>query len=755
MTTDNIERTLQIQGLDCPSCVNSLEQAVSLLPGVMNCELHFATQKLKVKGNTPTELIIKRVREMGYEIEDTVPANQVEASKKHNRSFMQYLWTQPEARFALFGFLLILPGLIFNELLGWDHPLISIFSLAAIAVAGWPIAKDAFHTIRINHEININLLMVIASLGAVIIGAYTEAGMIMVLFALGEALEGYTLARSRDSLRNLMEVVPQSATRLFEKDGVQQEQRVKVEHLQIGNLVLVKPGERIPMDGRILAGYSHINQAPITGESRLVEKTPGKEVFASSINMEGALVIEVTRLAQDNTISRMIELVTEAQEKRAPTQRFIDRFAKVYTPAIVILAVMVATVPPILFHQPFLNPDPQTHGWLYRALALLVISCPCALVISTPVSLISAISNAARNGVIIKGGTYLETLSHVKAFAYDKTGTLTQGKPSVVGVQSTKCENHTTIPVSYQHPPGLNDADMELYCDSCNDLLALANAVEQRSEHPLAQAVINESTRRGLQNRYTPAENVSAMVGSGVTGEVTGRKILLGSHRYFDTYIPHQAEYCEQAENYAGEGLTPILVGFDDEYIGTITVADTLRDNSCEAIAMLKKAGIDTHIMLTGDDQRAARLVGEKTGMTEVRAGLLPEDKLSAIRELQAQFKKVAMVGDGINDTPALAASDVGIAIGGATSGTAQALETADITLMNEDLRKLPFTYRLSRKTMRIIYVNIALSLGLKFTFLMLVLLGYGTMWMAVMADVGTTLLVTLNGMRLLRDIKI
>jgi Cd2+/Zn2+-exporting ATPase len=755
MTTDNIETTLQIEGLDCPSCVNSLERAVNSLPGVTNCELLFTTQKLKVKGNIPTELIIDRVREMGYEIKDAASSNVVAASNNHNRSFMQYIWTQPEARLALFGFLLILPGLIFNELLGWEHPLIWILSLAAIGVAGWPIAKDAIGSLRINHEININLLMVIASVGAVIIGAYTEAGMIMVLFALGEALEGYTLARSRDSLRNLMEVVPQSATMLTEKDDVQQEQRVNVEDLQIGNLVLVKPGERIPMDGRIIAGYSHINQAPITGESRLVEKTPGTEVFASSINMEGALVIEVTHLAQDNTISRMIELVTEAQEKRAPTQRFIDRFAKFYTPAVVILAVMVATIPPILFNQPFLNPDPQTHGWLYRALALLVISCPCALVISTPVSLISAISNAARNGVIIKGGTYLEALSQVKAFAYDKTGTLTQGKPSVVGVQSTNCENHAIKPATFQQPPGLNDADMELYCDSCNDLLALANAVEQRSEHPLAQAVINESTRRGLQNRYAPAENVSAMIGSGVTGEVTGRKVLLGSHRYFDTYIPHQAEYCEQAENYAGEGYTPILVGYDGEYAGTITVADTLRDNSHEAINMLKQSGIDTHIMLTGDDQRTARLVGEETGMTEVRAGLLPGDKLTAIRELQAQFNKVAMVGDGINDTPALAASDVGIAISGATSGTAQALETADITLMNEDLRKLPFTYRLSRKTMRIIYANIALSLGLKFTFLLLVLLGYGTMWMAVLADVGTTLLVTLNGMRLLRDIKI
>jgi Cd2+/Zn2+-exporting ATPase len=372
-------------------------------------------------------------------------------------------------------------------------------------------------------------------------------------------------------------------------------------------------------------------------------------------------------------------------------------------------------------------------------------------VISTPVSLISAISNAARNGVIIKGGKYLEILSQVKAFAFDKTGTLTWGKPAVVAIQSTGCTNPQTNFTSTGQLSGLHDADVMLFCDSCNDVLALANAVEQHSEHPLAQAVVDESSRRGLQDRYPAAEQVKAMLGEGVTGVVTDRRVMLGSHRYFDTHIPHQEEHCTQANVFAEQGYTPILMGLDGEYVGTITVADTLRENSQEAISMLTREGIRSCILLTGDNDSTARLVGEQVGMTEVHSGLLPQDKLAAVAELQSRFGKVAMVGDGINDAPALAAADIGIAMGAAANGTTQAMETADITLMSEDLRALPFTYKLSKKAMRIIFANIALSLGIKLAFMLLVLFGFGTLWMAVLADVGTTLLVTLNSMRLLR----
>jgi len=752
LASRNIEQNIQIKGMDCASCVNTIEKAVSQLSGVNTCELNFATQKLSVSGDFSQDLVIKRVRELGYEIEDPQPDQDAGGSETSFKSFLQYMWTQRETRLALLGALLILPGLIFGEILGWDNLLIDITSIAALAVAGYPIAKSGVQAVHINHEININVLMTVASVGAVIIGAYTEAGMIMVLFAIGEALESYTVERARHSIRSLMELMPNKATVLHEVAGIQREEQTNVDQLEVGDVILVKPGERIPMDGRVFAGTSHVNQAPITGESRLVEKNPGAEVFASSINGESVLKIQVTRLSADNTISRMINMVQEAQEKRAPAQRFIDRFAKIYTPAVVILAILFAVVPPLLFGQPFLNPDPETHGWLYRGLALLVISCPCALVISTPVSLISAISNAARNGVIIKGGRYLETLSQVKAFAFDKTGTLTIGKPAVVAVHSSDCINNAT---SGSQLSGIHDADATLYCESCNDILALANAVEQRSEHPLAQAVVSESSRRGLQGRYPPAEMVTALMGEGVTGDVTGHKVLLGSHRYFDAHIPHNEDYCTQANNHAENGYTPIFVGFDGEYVGTITVADKTRESSRAAVSQLRQAGIDDMVLLTGDDERTAQLVGDQVGMTEIRAGLLPQDKLAAVDELQSRFGKVAMVGDGINDAPALAAADVGIAVGGVNGGTAQTMETADITFMSDGLGNLPFVYNLSKKAMRIIYANIALSLGIKLAFLSLVLLGYGTMWMAVLADVGITLLVTLNGMRLLRYRKI
>ena len=757
LALENNELTLQIKGIDCATCVNTIENGVTQLSGVTACELNFSTQKMTISGDISQDLVIRRVRELGYEVEEPGSDQSVVAPERNINSFLSYIWSQGETRFVLLGALLILPGLIFGEILGREHLLMDISSLAALVIAGYPIARSGWRAVRLNHEININVLMTIAGVGAVIIGAYTEAGMIMVLFALGEALESYTVERARYSIRSMMETVPTHATLLLEKDNSVREEQVNIDQLEIGDRVLVKPGERIPMDGRVLDGASHVNQAPITGESQLVEKTPGAEVFASSTNGEGVLKIEVTRISEDNTINRMVKLVSEAQEKRAPTQRFIDRFAKVYTPAVVIFAILVAVIPPLLFGGPFLNPDPQTHGWLYRGLALLVISCPCALVISTPVSLISAIVNAARKGIIIKGGTYLETLSQVKAFAFDKTGTLTRGKPSVVAVQSTDCTNLNTPPPSKSQLPNIHDADVLLYCDSCNDIIALANAVEQRSEHPLAQAIVSESSHRGLQDRYPPAEMVTALIGEGITGDVTGHEVMLGSHRYFDAHIPHSQEHCTQADDYVKQGYTSIFVSRDGEYVGTITVADTVRESSRTAVSQLKQAGIDEVILLTGDDERTARLVGEQVGMTEIRSELMPEDKLTAIAGLQARFKKVAMVGDGINDAPALAAADVGIAIGGANRGTAQAMETADVTLMSDDLRHLPFIYQLSNWTMRTIYANIALSLGVKLAFLILVLLGYGTMWMAVLADVGITLVVTLNGMRLLNrgEIKI
>ncbi|MCB0212943.1 MAG: heavy metal translocating P-type ATPase, partial [Anaerolineae bacterium] len=471
----------------------------------------------------------------------------------------------------------------------------------------------------------------------------------------------------------------------------------------------------------------------ITGESKLIDKTPASEIFAGSINGEGVLEVEVTRLAEDNTISRLIAMVEEAQEKRAPSQRFIDKFAAVYTPAVMVLALLVAVSPPLLFGQPFWNPNPETFGWLYRGLALLVVACPCALVISTPVSVISAISNAARQGVLIKGGAYLEALNRITTVALDKTGTLTQGRPNVVAVRSAAC------------------TDPANSCAACEDVLALASAVERRSEHPLAHAILSEAGVRGVRESYPAASGVQALTGRGVTGQVDGQQVLIGSHSYFDEAVAHSDGDCRAAQHDAQQGYTPLMVESNGTYVGTITVADTVRASSQEAMTALRRSGVKRLVMLTGDNRSAAETIAAQIGVTDVRAELLPEDKVAAVRELQADYGAVAMVGDGINDAPALATADVSIAIGGASGGTTQAMETADITLMSDNLGKLAFLFNLSRATMRTISTNVILSIGIKLVFLVLVIVGLGTMWMAVLADVGVSLLVTLNGMRLTR----
>lgn len=732
--------TFQVTGMDCADCARTVERGVARLVGVESCTLNFATATLQVRGNLTAESITERVEALGYGL--AKPQAPAGTPPTRSLSFFRYLLQRPNTTLALAGALLILPGLLLNELLAIDNPWLDLFSLAAMFTAGYPVARSAWQTLRLNREININALMTIAAIGAVIIGATTEAGLVMVLFALGEALEGYTTEQARTAIQSLMAVVPNEAIVLrpcfdcvshFGREGYVggpcpfcgvEEQKVRVEALKIGDQLLTRPGERIPMDGRIVTGSSTINQAPITGESRPVAKQIGDTVFAGTINGEGALQIEVTHLAADNTISRLVKMVAEAQEKRAPTQRFIDRFARFYTPTVVGLAALVAILPPLLWQQSWAE-------WLYRGLALLVVACPCALVISTPVSLISAISNAARQGVLVKGGAYLEALSRVKTIAFDKTGTITTGRPAVVGVRTPVCQD-----------------ELSGRCDHCDDLLALASAVEQRSEHPLGRAVWQAADTRGLQNRYPVADTVQAIVGQGVTGRVNDRHIFIGSHSHFDATIQHHSDHCQAIQQASAAGYTPVLVSADDTYLGYITVADTLRPACQESLSQLKAIGVQTLVMLTGDDPAVAQTIAKAAGLTDVRAGLLPAGKVAAIEQLRQQYGPVAMVGDGINDAPALATADVGIAMGAA--GTAQALETADIALMNDDLGRLPFALRLSQATMKTIWANIIFSIGLKVIFFFVVLIGFGSMWLAVLADVGTSLLVTLNGMRLL-----
>jgi Cd2+/Zn2+-exporting ATPase len=754
--------------MDCADCAKTIERGVSKLDGVTSCSLNFGSAVLKVEGAS-REVVIQRVKALGYGVEaqagsaqetSVAPANPVAGIANRLPTtgvigFLRFLLQKTDTALAVLGAILILPSLIFVEIgplftgVKPESPVFNALSLAAMLVAGLPIARSAWRAVTINREININVLMTIAAIGAVIIGAYTEAGLVMVLFAIGEALEGYTTDKARDSIRSLMQVAPNEAT-LLEKpvpvsaDGFialdaivmpnqhpaqprYTERRVVIDELKIGDLILVKPGERIAMDGRVVKGASSVNQAPITGESVPVDKQPGNEVFAGTINGEGVLEIEVTHVAADNTISRIIRMVEEAQERKAPAERFVNQFAKVYTPAVVVLAVLVAAVPPLVFNAPFWGDQ----GWLYRALELLVVACPCALVISTPVVIISAISNAARNGVLIKGGAYLEALSRVQAFAFDKTGTLTEGKPHVIRIKAVGCATPLSEP-----------------CPDCSELLALASAVERRSEHPLARAIVVAAEAGQLQSRYPAADSVTAIPGKGVAGSVGGRSVLIGSHRYFDSAMPHERAVCDEITAASQRGQTPMLVGADGAYLGYITVADTVRPSSREAIAELNRSRIKATVMLTGDNAGTAHAIAQQVGVTDVRAELLPEHKVDAVKALLAQYGSVAMVGDGVNDAPALATATVGIAMG---AGTAQAMETADIALLGNDLRKLPFVLRLSRAAMSTLAINIAFAIGIKLVFLALVLAGVGTMWMAVLADVGAALVVTLFGMRLLK----
>ena len=597
----------------------------------------------------------------------------------------------------------------------------------AIVVGGIPLARHAFQEVHLSHRLGINTLMVIAVVGAACIGEWAEAAIVVVLFALGEALEEYAAEQSRGALENLLDPAPPAALKILPTVGQTFQsargeiQEIPVEQLAVADHVLVRPGDRVSVDGVVRAGQSAVDQSPITGESVPVDKQPGDEVFAGTVNLSGALEVEVTHLAADNTLSRMRVLVQQAQSRQAPVQRFIDRFARVYTPAVAATALLVAIVPPLLLGQPFWG----DHGWLMRALQMLVIACPCALVISTPVSLVSAMTNAASRGVLIKGGRYLEALSRVRVFAFDKTGTLTEGRPVVTDVVDV-CT-----------------------CGECPEDCGLrhAAAVEAQSSHPLAQALLAEAQARGIA--VPRAQDVTVLGGRGMEGAVNGAAVTVASHAHFDEYFPHSEAVCRLADELAAQGKTVILVRHDDEVCALFGVADTARPGSRQAIADLKAQGDIHAVMLTGDNQAVAEVIARQVGVDEVRANLLPEEKVAAITALAAKYQTVAMVGDGVNDAPALASADVGVALGGA--GSAQAMETADVVLMSDDLAQLPFIVHLSRRTRRVVTANIVFALAVKAVVFALAAAGLATLWMAIVADVGATTVVILNGMRLRR----
>ncbi len=717
-----------VKGMDCAGCAREVETGVAKLDGVKAARVDFASSTLHLEGEVAFDVLEARVRALGKSLvapesatQDTPPAGT--PMRGGIVGFWDYLVARRETQIALAGGLLALLTLGLS-LSGLPENLTALLYTAAMLITLAPIFKSGVNTLRINREFNINLLMSIAAIGAILIGEYLEGAIVIFLFAIGEALEGYTADRARESIRSLMALKPTQAVRLRDNH----EETVHVSQLEVGDTILVKPGESIPMDGVVLAGTSGVNQAPITGESIPAAKAAGDEVFAGTLNGEGTLTLRVTCLAADNTLSRIIKLVEEAQSVRAPSQRLIDRFAHYYTPAVVVLAALVALVPPLLFNAPFYDTATE-HGWLYRALSMLVIACPCALVISTPVTVISAIAAAARRGVLIKGGAHLEALGSVKAFAFDKTGTLTKGQPAVISYRSVDCATGES-------------------CILCDDVLALATAVERRTTHPLAQAVVHAARQRRLDTLYAPAESVEMLAGRGARGIVNQQMVTVGSHSLFDAEFPHPASLCALVKDTETQGHTTMLLADGERVRGFVALADEARASSRRVISALNGLGLPT-VMLTGDNAAVGQAVGAQVGVSEVHSGLLPQDKVKAVEKLVAAYGSVAMVGDGVNDTPALAAATVGIAMGGA--GSPQALETADVALMADDLAQLPFTVRLARFARTLIKQNVILSFGLKFAFLLLALLGLTSLWVAIFADVGMALLVTLNGMRPLR----
>jgi len=592
--------------------------------------------------------------------------------------------------------------------------LVIALSLTSILVGGRETLLKGIIAVR-NRTLNINFLMSLAVTGAIVIGQWPEAAMVTFLFALAEMIEGYSLERARNAVRSLMALSPETAA---VRSDAGEWRETPVAAVAVGQTVRVKPGERVPLDGNITAGASTVIQAPITGESLPVEKTAGDPVFAGTINERGTFEFEVTGNKGNTTLDRIVRVVQQAQSDQAPTQRFVDQFARYYTPVVVILALLVAIVPVLLFGQAF-------GPWLYRALVLLVIACPCALVISTPVTVVSGLAAAARCGILVKGGVYLEEGRKLKLVALDKTGTLTEGKPRVTDV----------VPRA-----GLSHEEVLHWAASLNAL----------SEHPVASAIVGQcATAHGERECILlPVTEFQSITGRGVKGTLNGATHYIGSHRLAHDNLVCSPWVEEALNRLEQDGKTTVILTNADEALAVLGVADTLRETSIAAIQDLHLLGIRT-VMLTGDNPATARAIATRVGIDDARGNLLPEDKLAAIEELRAKYGHVGMVGDGINDAPALAKASMGFAMGAA--GTDTALETADVALMEDDLRRLPLFIRLSRATGRILTQNIALALMIKAVFFALALTGKATLWMAVFADMGGSLLVVFNGLRLLR----
>ncbi len=694
--------TYRVSGLDCADCAAKLEKKLAAAPGIRQAVVNFAAGKLAVEHTLSDAAVLRLVEQAGYkaEREDKAAPTPPAAAA---------WWQTPKTIATMVSGGLLLTAAVLSWTGTGDNILIPLFVLAA-AAGGFSAAKTALYGLR-SWIFDMNFLMTVAVIGAMAIGEWSEAATVAFLFSFGNALQTYTMDKTRRSIRALMELAPPEA--LVRRGG--EERRLPVADIALGDIIIVKPGERIAMDGVVRGGASAVNQATITGEAVPVDKAAGDGVYAGTVNGHGVLEIEVTKVAADSTLAKIMHLVEEAQAQRAPSQQFVDIFAKYYTPAVLLAAVAVMALPWLLFGQPFTP-------WFYKGLVLLVISCPCALVISTPVSIVAAIGNASRRGVLIKGGAYLEQVGGIAAIAFDKTGTLTAGRPVVTDI----------LPAGGR---------------SESELLAIAAAVEKRSEHPLAAAIVAKAAGLDLAT----AANFRALVGRGAQADLAGTTVYVGNLRLFEELGHTLAPYEAMLAGLELQGRTAMFAGTRDEIFGLIAVADTLRTDSRDAIRSLRACGIRHIAMLTGDNNRVAGAIAAGLDLDAFHSDLLPADKVAAVKAIARDYGAVAMVGDGVNDAPALAAAGVGIAMGAA--GSDAALETADVALMTDDLGKLAYFVRLGRKTVAVIKENIAFAIAVKAIFVALTFAGYANLWLAVFADMGASLLVTLNGMRLMRKL--
>jgi Zn2+/Cd2+-exporting ATPase len=695
------ETTYLIGDLCCATEEQLIRKRLLGLSGVRELEFNLISHKLKVRHICGEETIARQLKSIGLpgQIEST-------AGSGVNKTYKRLL-----ASTGLSGGLFLV-GMVaqFSTTPGVVPEVLFLLSLLA---GGWHIALKAFKAVR-SFALEMNSLMVVASAGAIIMGQYAEGAAVIFLFSASLLLESASTERTRRAIRSLMKIAPATGTVL--RNNV--ECTVPLDEIVIGETVVVRPGERIPVDGTVMKGASSVDEAAITGEPFPSPKTAGDRVYAGTFNQLGALFINVTRQSGDSTIARIIHLVEEAQSKKAPSQTAIERFARYYTPAVFILAVGVALLPPLLFGGHFAD-------WFYRSLVLLVIACPCALVISTPVTLASAITNAARNGILIKGGKHLETLAGLRAIAFDKTGTMTQGRASVTEIASM---NSLT----------------EL------EILRIAAAAELHSEHHLAEALLRKAEESGIRLSEIQTDDFSSITGKGIRARVDGTTYIVGNHLLMEELGVCSPLVEVKLAQLEGAGNTVVILSDEKRVLGLISITDQVRSEGRETVRRLRELGFKRVALLTGDNQATATMIADQLGVDELQAGLLPEGKLEAIGRLRQQYGSIAMVGDGINDAPALAAADIGIAMGGA--GSDIALETGSVVLLSDNIEKIPHAVALGKKAIRIIWQNIAIALTTKTVFLVLGVLGSTSLWLAILADDGAALVVILNALRVLKN---